>query len=76
MTLSTVLNAVLYYSFQLLYLGHPSDILARLWLAHDIAYGDNDLGNSLGDERIQKAWKMFDESMRESYRTLSVLVSK
>ncbi|KAF5352919.1 hypothetical protein D9758_007916 [Tetrapyrgos nigripes] len=76
-----VLDAVLYYVFHFLYLGHPSEMLARFWLAHDIAVGrvrddTEDAGKSSGSrdrERELKAWKMLDDSLRESYRAIGVL---
>ncbi|KAF5352918.1 hypothetical protein D9758_007917 [Tetrapyrgos nigripes] len=79
--LRVVLDAALYYVFHFLYLGHPSEILARLWLVHDIADGrfrddTEDTGKSSGSrdrERELKAWKMLDDSLRESYRAIGVL---
>ena len=77
------MNAVLYYSFHFLYLGHPSDILARLWVAEDISNANNGATNSaedsenspLNDMRAAQVWKAFDDSMRESYKATGIIVS-
>lgn len=76
------MNAVLYYSFHFLYLGHPSDILARLWVTEDISNVNNvktniaeDSDNSLLNEmRSAQVWKAFDDSMRESYKATGIIV--
>jgi len=74
MTSSNVLDAVLYYFFHFIYLGNPSEVLSRLWLAHDIAHGNAGLEKTLGENRADQAWRMFDSSMRESYRAIGTLV--
>ena len=71
MTLAAISDAILYYIFHLIYLGYPADILSRLWLAHDVANCKLDAKVQLSHHR---AWQTFDDSMRESYRTIGTLV--
>jgi hypothetical protein len=82
MSMAPSMNAVFYYSFHFLYLGHPSDILARLWLAEDISNVNNSTTNGaedsenslLSDIRSAQVWKAFDDSMRESYKATGIIV--
>ena len=71
----SILDAMLYYIFHFIYLGYPSDVLARLWLAYDIAHRNPDLGLVSPESQAHQAWKTFDDSMRESYRAIGTLVS-
>lgn len=80
--MTVTMDAVLYYSFHFLYLGHPSDILARLWVTEDISNVNNEKTNSAGDSensllnemRSAQVWKAFDDSMRESYKATGIIV--
>ncbi|GJJ16214.1 hypothetical protein Clacol_010510 [Clathrus columnatus] len=66
-------QVVFYYVFHIIFLGHPADILARLWLTHDLAHPE-DLGPDEDYEtNVRNAWRNFEESIRESYRTVGVL---
>ena len=72
MPFSSVLDATLYYVFHFIYLGYPSDILARLWLAHDSAHPNANI--SIDEDRTRQTWRMFEDSMREYYKAIGTLV--
>ena len=72
---SKILDAILYYIFHFIYLGYPTDVLARLWLAHDIAHRSTDVDHVSRESQAHQAWKTFDDSMRESYKAIGTLVS-
>jgi hypothetical protein len=76
-TMIPSVNAILYYSFHFLYLGHPSDILARLWVTEDISNLNTDTTENslLNDMRSAQVWGAFDDSMRESYKATGIIVS-
>lgn len=63
-----------YYVFHVIFLGHPADILARLWLAHDLAHPVVLQPGQDEGATIRLAWKNFEDSIRESYRTVGVSV--
>lgn len=80
LVIASPIQIFFYYVFHVIFLGHPADILARLWLAHDLAYPDGRDLESHEDydyeENVRKAWLNFEESIRESYKTIGVLVGK
>ena len=45
------------------HLGYPTDVLARLWLAHDIAHRSTDVEHVSRESQGHQAWKTFDDSM-------------
>jgi hypothetical protein len=72
LSLKGFLGLILYHIVHLIFLGYPSEILARLWLAHDIAHCSTDVWGENPGSHL--AWRTFDNSMRESYRTIATLV--
>ena len=53
-------DAILYYIFHVVYLGHPTQILHRLWLARE--------------GRTNEGWRALDVSLKESHRATGVMV--
>lgn len=81
-----VANSIpLYYLFHVLYSGHPSQILRRLWLAHDEAHtSDSNSGHvrqststtlTNTTQSPTDIWKAFDETLKESYRNAGLMAS-
>jgi hypothetical protein len=81
--MASLVDAILYYTFHFIYLGHPSDILARLWVAEDISDANSNTTNNSRDSdkslvngmRSTQAWQVFDDSMRQSYKATGIIVS-
>lgn len=67
LVISSPIQVFFYYVFHIIFLGHPADILARLWLAYDLSREYDD------EDNARRAWLNFEESIRESYKTVGVL---
>ena len=77
-------SPVLYYLFHFLYAGHPADILGKLWITYDIDVYQQELkkrkdhAHTTRSEIIEATsspWEALDESLKESWRAIGVMVS-
>ena len=82
-------SAVLYYLFHFLYAGHPASILGKLWITYEMdryqqkqrklqeskAQDHAETSRSEAHEVTKSPWEALDESMKESWRAIGVMVN-